>query len=218
MIDASLLDLPWGTLVTLASGYIGYFIANVGLKDHHKTIDITFATLVFSLLPTLTYTLISMVYASPFTTYVSTASAVVIAVIEGSLWRIYGRKWMYRILRALNISWSDSTSSAWQQMFGLTDYRCTELFVILKDGSGLQSSPLSRFEGLPNGPFTLGNSGDVILYVTHTSEPGSDDWIEYDQVIHKSWGALATYIPADQIAKVEIRRNPVKPLPDSGRK
>ncbi|EAP1480041.1 hypothetical protein JMI38_001817 [Salmonella enterica] len=25
MIDASLINLPWATLVTLASGYIGYF-------------------------------------------------------------------------------------------------------------------------------------------------------------------------------------------------
>ncbi|EEI9429493.1 hypothetical protein RDB90_004333 [Salmonella enterica] len=216
MIDANLINLPWATLVTLASGYIGYFIANVGLKDHHKTVDITFATLVFSLLPTLGYTLISMICTGFFTTYASTTSAVVIAVVTGALWRICGRKWMYGILRALNISWSDNTNSAWQQMFGLTDYRCTELFVILKDGSGLQSRPLSRFEGLPNGPFTLGNSGDVILYVTHTSEPDSDDWIEFEEVIHKSWGALATYIPADQIAKVEIRRNPVKPLPDAG--
>lgn len=208
MIDASLINLPWATLVTLASGYIGYFIANVGLKDHHKTIDITFATLVFSLLPTLGYTLISMICTSPFTTYASTASAVVIAVVTGALWRICGRKWMYGILRALNISWSDSTSSAWQQMFGLIDYRCTELFVILRDGSGLRSSPLTNFEGLANGPFCLGNSGDIILYITHYKPADRENWVEYDPdaVTHESWGALASWVPADQIARVEIRR------------
>ena len=32
MIDASLLDLPWATLVTLASGYIGYFMAMYALN------------------------------------------------------------------------------------------------------------------------------------------------------------------------------------------
>lgn len=29
VIDASLINLPWATLVTLASGYIGYFIAKL---------------------------------------------------------------------------------------------------------------------------------------------------------------------------------------------
>ncbi|MCZ5725913.1 hypothetical protein O5282_26815 [Escherichia coli] len=42
MFDASLLNLPWATLVTLTSGYIGHFIANVGLKNHHKPIEVTF--------------------------------------------------------------------------------------------------------------------------------------------------------------------------------
>ncbi|PAV05486.1 hypothetical protein CBG25_06330 [Arsenophonus sp. ENCA] len=55
MLDLTLLDLPWATLVTLTSGYISYFIANVGLKEHNKPIDIVFSTLIFSLLPTAIY-------------------------------------------------------------------------------------------------------------------------------------------------------------------
>ena len=49
MFDVSLLNLPWATLVTLTSGYIGYFIANVGLKDHHKPIEVTFSSLIYGL-------------------------------------------------------------------------------------------------------------------------------------------------------------------------
>ncbi|BAN99671.1 hypothetical protein E05_49050 [Plautia stali symbiont] len=96
-------------------------------------------------------------------------------------------------------------------MFGLTDYRVTEVFVVLKDGSGLLSRLPGRFEGLPNGPFTLGNNGDVILYVTHRSSANSDDWVEYGDVIHQDYGALATYIPADQITRIDIRRREAKP-------
>jgi len=205
MIDASLLDLPWATLVTLASGYVGYFIANVGLKDHHKNVDITFSTLVFGLFSATAYG------AFPsHAVYWSTLVALATAMITGAIWRKYGRKWMYQIMRALNISWSDGTNSAWQQVFGQIGYRTTEVFVILKDGSGLLSRNLARFEGLPNGPFALGNTGDVILYVTHHSAPDSDDWHEFAGVIDDDWGALATYIPADQIARVEIRRTGVK--------
>ncbi|MGX8941969.1 hypothetical protein ACWWJF_18465 [Symbiopectobacterium sp. Eva_TO] len=208
MIDASLLDLPWATLVTLASGYIGYFIANVGLKEHHKPIDILFSTLIFSLLPTAIYhvTLWCGVNA-----YTATLLPVLLALTLGASWRKYGRKRLYAFLRKHNISWSDGTHSAWQQMFGLTDYRVTELFVVLKDGSGLLSRLPGRFEGLPNGPFTLGNNGDVILYVTHRSSANSDEWVEYGDVIHQDYGALATYIPADQITRIDIRRREAKP-------
>ncbi|HAT1684264.1 TPA: hypothetical protein I8Y21_005042 [Klebsiella oxytoca] len=210
MIDASLIDLPWATLVTLASGYIGYFIANVGLKDHHKPIDITFSTLIFGLFAAMVYQ--AFIWKG-YGEYLATFSAVTTALINGACWRKYLRKFMYLILRKLDISWSDSTSSAWQQMFGLTDYRCTELFVILKDGSGLRSSPLVNFERLANGPFCLGNSGDIILYITHYKPADRENWVEYDPeaVAHKSWGALASWVPADQIARVEIRR--VKALP-----
>lgn len=55
MFDVSLLNLPWATLVTLTSGYIGYFIANVGLKDHHKPIEVTFSSLIFGLTAMMAY-------------------------------------------------------------------------------------------------------------------------------------------------------------------
>ncbi|HDX0966005.1 TPA: DUF6338 family protein [Salmonella enterica subsp. enterica serovar Reading] len=210
MIDASLIDLPWATLVTLASGYIGYFIANVGLKDHHKAIDITFATLVFSLLPTLGYTLISMICTNPFTAYASTASAVVIAVVTGALWRICGRKWMYGILRTLNISWSDSTSSAWQRMFDQRGYYVSQIYVTLKNGTMLLSEAPGNFEGLPCGSFVLGNEKDILLYVTHEKAPGSIGWVKCKDVILEEWGALSTYIPRDQIVRVDIRRTTAK--------
>ncbi|PAV04617.1 hypothetical protein CBG25_07185 [Arsenophonus sp. ENCA] len=208
MIDASLLDLPWATLVTLASGYIGYFIANVGLKEHHKPIDILFSTLIFSLLPTAIYH-VTLWYG--VNAYTATLLPVLLALTLGASWRKYGRKRLYAFLRKHNISWSDGTHAAWQQMFGLTDYRVTELFVVLKDGSGLLSRLPGRFEGLPNGPFTLGNNGDVILYVTHRSSANSDEWVEYGDVIHQDYGALATYIPADQITRIDIRRREAKP-------
>lgn len=205
MIDSSLINLPWATLVTLASGYIGYFIANVGLKDHHKTIDITFATLVFSLLPTLLYSFILLCFTHSLITYSATAGAVMLAVISGALWRVSGRKWMYWLLRKFNISWSDGTSSAWQRMFDQRGYYVTEVYVHLKDGTILLAEAPGNFKGQPCGSFVMGNEKDILLYVTHEKAAGSVDWVECD-VLHKSWGAMTTYIPADQIARVKIRR------------
>ncbi|ECG5643193.1 hypothetical protein E1K64_15735 [Salmonella enterica subsp. enterica serovar Poona] len=205
MIDASLINLPWATLVTLASGYIGYFIANVGLKDHHKSVDVTFSTLIFGLFSAAVYQAFLWCGANA---YFSAFPAVVLAFCAGAFWRKHGRRFMYNFLRDHDISWSDDTGTAWQQMFGLIDYRCTELFVILRDGSGLRSSPLANFEGLANGPFCMGNNGDVILYITHYKPADRENWVEYDPeaVVDESWGALASWVPADQIARIEIRR------------
>ncbi|MEG8642175.1 hypothetical protein U4Q25_10250 [Klebsiella pneumoniae] len=203
MFDASLLNLPWPTLVTLACGYIGYFIANVGQKEHHQPVEVTFSTLIFGLFAAMVYYAFIWVGLDA---YSATFPAVIYAFASGAYWRRYARKWMYRFLRKNDISWSDDTSSAWQQMFGHTDYRVTEVYVVLKDGSGLLSRLPGDYEGLPNGPFTLGNKGDMVLYVTHRSPKDSDDWVECNSALDTSWGALATWIPADQIARVDIRR------------
>lgn len=203
MFDKSLLDLPWPTLVTLAAGYIGYFVANVGVKDQHKAVDITFSALVFGLFSAGIY------HASVWVginAYMAAFPAVMAAFVAGSCWRKYGRKWMYSLLRKYDISWSDDTSSAWQAMFGHTQYRVTEIFVYLKDGSGLLSRLPGNYEEWPNGPFTLGNHGDISLYVTHRKSINGEAWEEYEGVVHQSWGALATWVPADQIARVDIRR------------
>ncbi|MFI8017642.1 hypothetical protein ACIF2R_01525 [Serratia marcescens] len=201
MFDSSLLNLPWATLVTLASGYIGYFIANVGLKDQHKTVDVTFSTLVFGLLSALAYDA-----AIHFGIYMATSTAVVIALASGALWRKYGRKSLYWTLRRSDVSWSDSTNSAWQQMFGHTDYRVYEVTVYLKSGTVLLSRNVAQFEGLPNGPCTFGNQGDIIIYVTHRRLASTPGWKEDKAVNNEIYGAAATYIPVDQISRLEIRR------------
>lgn len=207
MFDPSLLNLPWVTLVTLACGYIGYFIANVGLKDHHQPVDITFATLIFGLFSAMVYH--SLTWAG-LDAWTATLPTVAYAFASGAFWRRYARKWMYKFLRDNDISWSDGTSSAWQQMFDLRDNPVYEISVHLKNGMVLLSRDIARFENFPNGPCTLGTRGDVILYVTHYIPEGSQEWVEEQDVVNETYGNLATWVPAEQIALLEIRRTGAK--------
>ena len=202
MFDASLLNLPWATLVTLTSGYIGYFIANVGLKNHHKPIEVTFSTLIFGLLSMMVY---QAVMWAGLNSWLATPPTLLCAFAYAALWRKYGRKWMYRFLRNKDISWSDDTPSAWMRMFDQHGYYISEAYVYLKNGIVLLSENPGKFEGQASGSFVLGVEKDIVMYVTHEKKPGRDEWIEKD-VESKSWGAMATYIPADQIAMVRIRR------------
>ncbi|WP_412058227.1 hypothetical protein [Bartonella sp. DGB2] len=45
-----------------------------------------------------------------------------------------------------------------------------------------------------------------MLYVTDAHNPLQDEWREYDEVLNEEFGAYATYIPADQIKMVSLRR------------
>ncbi|MCZ5585909.1 hypothetical protein O5621_13950 [Escherichia coli] len=93
---------------------------------------------------------------------------------------------MYRLLWNNDISWSDDTSSAWQAMFDQTGFSVTEVRVILRDGSGM----MSRLPGTLKSGLTVrlrGNKGDMVLYVTHSSPSGSNEWEEYKGVVDKYW-------------------------------
>ena len=202
MFDAALLNLPWETLITLTCGYIGYFVANVGINDGHKVTEITFSTLIFGMFSAMVYH--ASIWAG-VNSWTATFPAVAYAFASGAYWRKYARKWMYAFLRKLDISWSDSASSARLSMFEHTDYRVTEVFVHLKDGSVLHSCLPGDYEDFPAGPFTLGNNGDITLYVTQRKRKVDDKWVKCDGVTKEEWGTLATWIPQEQIARIDIR-------------
>ncbi len=84
----------------------------------------------------------------------------------------------------------------------------TELFVVLKDGSGLLSRLPVRFKGFKMSILHLVITGmsfsmSRIEVQQYSDECGyKDGW----DVIHQDYGALATYIPEDQITTIEISR------------
>ena len=51
--------LPLSIQLSLASGYTAYHLSYVGIKDHHKTVDVTFITLAFGLVAALSFPLIT---------------------------------------------------------------------------------------------------------------------------------------------------------------
>jgi hypothetical protein len=199
----SLLNLPWATLVTLACGYMGYYIANVGIRDHHKQIDIAFSTLVFGFIAAFSY---QVARHFELGILVSSVYAVVDACLAGALWRVAGRRLMRWVLRVGDISHADDVPSAWLSLFEPTSVRATELSVRLKDGTVLLSQDLDRFKNKPNGPFVLGSTGDVLLYVTDTKPAGSDEWVTEDDVDYEDWGSVITHVAASEISRVRFRR------------
>jgi hypothetical protein len=108
-------------------------------------------------------------------------------------------------LRGSKISHADDLPSAWIALFGIKA-PVTQLSVKLKDGSWLMCDDLSKFTTSPNGPCILGAKGDILMYVTHTQSDLGVAFFPTADPIDKDWGHEITYIAADQIARVDLRR------------
>lgn len=197
-------NLPWATLLTIASGYAGYFVANVGVREHHKTVDITFSTLVFGFLAAMVYEILLRNIPS-VDILIRSVSAFFAAMVFGGLWNRWGRGLLYRILRKTKVSHTDETPSAWHSLFRERDVAATQLAVKLIDGTWLINNGLNKFKHQPNGACVLGGSGDLLMYVTH-KQKGTEDLVENPGVSAGDWGSEMTYVPKEQIALIEIRR------------
>lgn len=207
-LDTSIFSAPWETILAAAAGYAGYYVANIGIRDHHKTIDIAFSTLVFGFLSLMVYGVVRVV--SGWGIIEGSAVAFASAPIAGALWCRWGRGLLARILRAGDISHANDLPNAWVELFTTTGFLATQLSVKLTDGTWLKCEQLHRFKDAPNGPCKLGTSGDLLMYVTHVMSSGDEDFEETSSVVSPDWGDEITYIPASQIARVDFRRKPAK--------
>lgn len=199
-----IVNQPWPTIVVFVCGYIAYHIANTGVRDHHKTIDIAFATLVFGFFSVFGY--YSAAIWGNFGTPASSLAAVISAILVGGFWRAFGRSWYKKTLRVTRVSESDDLPTAWQALFDETGYHVSQITVRTKSGAWLQCEDTSKFIDKPNGPCTLGAAGDILLYVTHYAKSAGDKPEELTFATYDGWGDEITYIPKEEIKRIEIRR------------
>lgn len=208
-IHPELLNLPWETLLTLACGYAGYYVANVGVREHHKAIDVTFSTILFGFFSAFLYA--SLRRNDAVSILPASAVVFVFALLLGGLWSRFGRSMLKASLRKSDVTLSDDLPSAWFAIFEARNRRkripaATQLSIKLKDGSWLKCDNLDRFANYPNGPCVFGGKGDLLMYVTHFQRADADDFEECLDVDAAVWGAEITYIPAAEIARLDLRR------------
>src|SRR5579859_3254905 len=176
---------PWATVLTIASGYVAYYIANVGIRDHHKAADTIFSILVFGFVAAFVYNTSLRVFELSLVS--SSAVTFLFAMLAGAVWRLFGRRGFEGLLRRSRISHADDLPSAWVALFNLRA-PATQLTVKLKDGSWLMCDDLSKFAESPNGPCVLGAKGDILMYVTHTQSEIGVAFFPAADPIDKNWG------------------------------
>lgn len=199
----SVLNLPLETLVVLAVGYMGYWIASVGNLAQHRSVQIVFSSLIFA---AVTKLLILWITAAGLTTLPSILLASVLVVALATVWRAMGYALFLKLFRRLNISWSDGKRTVWDTVRLGTKYRVSQLVVRKVDGSQFMCDDMQQFSNSPHGPVLYGEDGSIGLYVTDFRRKPGDEWTEVDPK-EKNWGDFFTVIPANQISDVKLRLN-----------
>lgn len=194
-----LTKLPWQLQVVLASGYCAYLLAAVGHRHTHKTADTVFGSLAFGVIA-----LVALQLTSQLTFLGSALLAFFAALVAAVLWRKLFGPWVTKVMRDAGYSSNDDTPRAWDHLLRNAD-NCTQLTVELDDGRSLYCTDASRVGKMPCGPFVLGTSGDVLMYVDQSRQ--SDGTLRtITDAFDDDWGNLLTYVPAERIQKLCLRR------------
>lgn len=201
-MPTEILALSWKVQVALASGYAAYIISYRGVRAHHSAQDTVFLTLVLSLIASAELWLAGSL--SPLT---AGAFAFLLSVTAGVLWRRRGMRILSNLLRAPNTTWSDDTPSAWARLQDNHEFPLSQLSVLLKDGTWLHCNQTSTFNDAPYSPAVLGTSGDVLMYLTSIKPKGAYER-EQRTTLDANFGARLTYVPASEIARINVRLMP----------
>ena len=199
-IIARTLGLPWNIQVAIASGYAAYLFAYKGTRKHHQTIDVAFSTLAFSAVATASLWLLNI----PKRPVRAGVEAFFITIITALLWRKLEAPIIGAIVRLFNISWSNDDPSALDTLAADSKNRVTQVAVALNDGTWLRCDDTKLFEALPFGPYTLGQAGDIALYLTHERKPNDVDAREL-KTVAGAYGTRITYVPATNVKQITIR-------------
>jgi hypothetical protein len=202
-MNTDILNLPFAIQVSLGSGYAAYLLAFSGLRQHHTATDIIFRTIAFGLVATF---VMAVCKEADFADLLSAVIAFVVAAFSGALWRAVIGPLFRKFSRRYLLAWSDDLPSAWLSITAeRTDLRPSQIVVELSDGRLLMCDDTRIYRFAPFECGVFGLDGSVAIYVTSEKAP-SGEWFNHKEVLHKHDGANITYIPADNIRRVEIRQ------------
>jgi hypothetical protein len=218
-MNSEIWTLPFEVQLVLASGYAAYFLSYIGIREHHKTVEIVFIVFVYGLITKLSFgffqtaipTLfdenshIGHIFSRNISFVLSAILAFTLTVLTGYLWRKFGRKFVRSHLRKSDYSWSNDDPTSWRTITSSTDFWFTQVSVQMKDGTWLECRDTNQYKDHPHGPMTLGQNGDIALYVTDITQPNDTEAVAETNVIDTDWGSRLKYVPSGEIKSITFR-------------
>ena len=200
--------------IALAGGYMGYLTAYSGLRAGHRAQDAVFMTLAFGLVSALAWQPLSAALGGPVLggpwAIAAAPAAVVLPVLFGALWRRGGRTVWYEILGRCAIHADDGLATAWQSLTQHPQMQVTQIMVRDRDGTEYvctdavrRARERSPFGAIDRFSPMFGTDGAIVMVADRITGPDGEPGA--GEPVDDEWGANLTYIPADRIARVEMR-------------
>lgn len=199
-MEHELLSLPWQVQVALASGFAGYLTAYSGQREGHRTVDVTFYTLLFGLAASAAYGF----FAQELLQVPAGLSAFVTTVILGGIWRKWGCHFWSTVLTKLDVTHSDNAPSSLSSLTSRTDVRLTGAAILLDDDTWLMCDDAQAFLSATHPVMSIGQTGDITMYVSATE--GADGIVKTHKTVQDAYyGDRLTYVPANRIKRINLR-------------
>lgn len=193
-----LLNLGTTVQVWIGAGYISYCTAYAGFQRHHKTRETVFLTAVFTAISS-----IAFAAAQDANVFAAYALAILVPFVIAVFWRRVGKSIWLSAMKLTRVHREDGNASTWESIVQ-TDKAVDQISVHMQDGRVLYLNNRRQFKGkVPWDGLYLGGDGSIVMVVEEEEFP--DGKTEQREAICSDWGARLTYLPSDQIVRVNIR-------------
>lgn len=199
MSPSDIFELSLSMQAALGAGYLGFATAYAGFRRDLRAEDVLFISLAFSAVAMTAFGVASG-WAGAIAGVLAAFGA---SLAAAGLWRAFGRGLCLRLMSALNIHRDDGLHSAWPAIVQ-AGRGCGQISVHMRDGRVLYLNDRKNVDGAPWGGLYLGSDGAVIMAVEEEEFPDGRTEVR-EGVTDSEWGTRLTYIPAAEIARVNIR-------------
>lgn len=201
-----ILSMPEYIQIVLATGYVGYSVANAGYRDKERKDQLFYGVMVYGLIG---YFVFSRLQAQYNVFLASLVFAFLFTVLCALIWRRYLWPVFYHRLRCGGVFNEDFIPNIWSGVIHNMDVVPTQISVYLKSGTILSCYEVQSFANAPIPMYYSDNEGNIAMYVTERTNPDGSEYVP-DDVRVIGWGDNLTFIPAREIERVNIRLLPKK--------
>lgn len=203
---SALLQLPFEVIWMLGIGYLGYKLTFVGRDAHHQVLDRIFLIFVIG-----SFSRWGATYAHHWVEMPASIEAFValgIGVTISLIWRRWLGGLFFEAMHKTKFIRDDGQPDVWRSMLARELRGPRRLVVKLKNGNSLMCSELADFNDAPLGPCLFGPDGSIAMYVTDVLKADEENWVQIEPIPPDmpEWGYEMSFIPAAEIARIDVTR------------
>lgn len=190
--------LPLSIQLGMGVGFLSYVTAYAGRRRGHNAIDAVLLSMVFGL-----PALLPMASATG-ATLINAACGTSLAFGMALLWRGKLQSVWHQAARNMGLHAEDGMAHGWDAIASFPKLATGQVSVHTADGRILYLNDRRLFSGSPFKGLYLGSDGSIIMAVEEERMPDGTEQTRQD-IVDPDWGTRMTYIPSDQIRRVNIR-------------